>query len=123
MAEDAILIRVYQIVGGEVCVAADDGQKVYEQIVSVLQKGKKVQLSFQNVKILTSAFLNTAIGQLYGKFSEEQIKAGLLPPRDMDKDDLALLKRVVDRAKEYFKNPQRYDMDRQKILGDDDDGE
>ena len=120
MAEDAILIRVYQIVGGEVCVAADDGQKVYEQIVLVLQKGKQVQLSFQNVKILTSAFLNTAIGQLYGKYSEEEIKAGLLPPLDMDKDDLLLLKRVVERAKEYFKDPQRYEKAKQDALGDED---
>ena len=69
---------------------------------------------------ITSAFLNTAIGQLYGKYSEEQIKAGLLPPGDMDKDDLLLLKRVVERAKEYFKDAQRYDKDRQEILEDDD---
>lgn len=120
MASETILIRVYQVIGSSLCVASDDGQKVYEQIASVLKSEKKAQLSFQNVEVLTSAFLNTAVGQLYGKFSEEQIKAGLLPPMDIDKDDLVLLKRVVDRAKEYFKDPSRIEESRQEILGDDD---
>ena len=41
-----------------------------------------------------SAFLNAAIGQLYGKFSEETIRASL-GVSDMEQEDLALLKRVV----------------------------
>ena len=57
---------------------------------------------------LTAAFLNAAIGQLYGRFNEERIRS-LLKVEDMQPDDIALLKRVVDTAKLYFKDPVRFE--------------
>jgi hypothetical protein len=57
-----------------------------------------------NVTSLTPAFLNVAIGQPYGEFSEEEIRAKL-SVKDMEPDDLFLPKRVVETAKAYFKNP------------------
>lgn len=88
------------------CVASGDGQKVYERLTAILKENRGVTLSFHNVSTLTPAFLNVAIGQLYGEFSDEKIRA-LLKVQDMQPDDLALLKRVVETAKEYFKNRQR----------------
>jgi hypothetical protein len=118
MAEQ-VNIMVFEVVGSGLCVASDDGQKVYEQIASVLSGGRRVELSFLNVESLTSAFLNAAIGQLYGKFSEDQIRQGL-KVSDIAPEDLALLKRVVDTAKEYFKNPDRVNKARRDVLGEDD---
>ena len=114
-----VSIRVYEVVGSPLCVASDDGQKVYDQIAVALRGGRKVELSFQNVSSLTSAFLNTAIGQLYGEFSEEEIRAGLTVT-DATQDDLLLIKRVVDRAKEYFQDPAPFEMAAVEILGVDD---
>jgi hypothetical protein len=102
-----IVITPFEIVGGSLCVASDDGQKVFERIAAALRDGQEVVVSFHNVTSLTSAFLNAAIGQLYGSFSEEQIRARLRV-RDMAPEDLALLKRVVDTAKAYFKDPERF---------------
>lgn len=104
---EPITLRIYEIVGHEICVSTDDGQKVYAPIASALQNKKKVDLSFLNVETLTSAFLNAAIGQLYGKFREDQIKSSLTVS-DISPDDQILLKRVVENAKEYFKDPERY---------------
>ena len=36
----------------------------------------------------------------------------------MEQDDLALLKRVVENAKLYFKNPQRFNQAIREVLGD-----
>lgn len=58
-----------------------------------------------NITSLTSAFLNAAIGQLYVEFTEDQIRANLTV-KDIEQDDLALLKRVVETAKAFFKNPE-----------------
>ncbi|MCZ7667862.1 MAG: STAS-like domain-containing protein [Chloroflexi bacterium] len=77
-------------------------------------------LSFHNVTTMTSAFLNTAIGQLYGVFSEEQMR-GWLKVQDMQPDDLALLKRVVDTAKLYFKDPQTFEHAIRETMGEEDD--
>ena len=102
-------LSLYEIVGTPLCVASDDGQKVYDRLAAALEEGRSITLSFHNITTLTSAFLNAAIGQLYGKFTEEQIRA-LLKVRDMPPDDMALLKRVVETAKQYFKDPQRFDQ-------------
>ena len=101
-------ISLFEVVGSPLCVASDDGQKVYDRLVSALKADLAVRLSFHNVTALTAAFLNAAIGQLYGTFSEAQIRAQL-KVEDMEQDDLALLKRVVDNAKLYFKDRKRFD--------------
>ena len=102
-----ITINVFEVVGSPLCVASDDGQRVFERIASAFKEEKNVTISFLNVSSMTSAFLNAAIGQLYGSFSQDQIRAGL-KVKDMQPDDLALLKRVVDTAKQYFKDPKRF---------------
>lgn len=113
-------IHIASVVGGNLCIASDDGERVYDAIVAALKKGRKVRLSFKGVEDLTSAFLNTAVGQLYGEFKEEQLKSMMLAPVDISSDDLFLLKRVVERAKEFFANPERYRQAAREELGDDD---
>jgi hypothetical protein len=112
-----LTISIFETVGSPLCVAADDGHKVYERLSAAIQQERKVILSFHNVSILTSAFLNTAIGQLYGKFSEEHIKS-LLKVQDIQPEDISLLKRVVETAKQYFKDSQRFDQAVRDALGD-----
>jgi hypothetical protein len=111
-----ITLSVFEIVGSPLCVASDDGQKVYERIAAALKESRNVVVSFLNVTSLTSAFLNAAIGQLYDSFKEDQIRAKL-KVQDMQPDDLALLKRVVDTAKAYFKDPKRFKEATKEMLG------
>ena len=102
-----IVVMVFEVVGSGLCVSSDDGQKVHDQIAAALREGKKIKVSFLNVESLTSAFLNSAVGQLYGEFSEETVRASLAVA-EMEQEDLALLKRVVETAKEYFRDPERF---------------
>jgi len=115
-------LSIFTVVGSPLCVASGDGQKVYERLAAALKEGRSVILSFHNISTLTSAFLNAAVGQLYGEFSEEQIRA-LLKVQDMQPDDLALLKRVVETAKLYFRDPQKFDQAVRDALGDESDDE
>jgi hypothetical protein len=114
-------LSIFEVVGNPLCVASSDGQKVYDRLEAALKEGRNVTLSFRNVTTLTSAFLNAAIGQLYGTFGEEEIRS-LLNVRDMQQDDIALLKRVVETAKQYFKDPQKFDQALRETLEDDNDG-
>jgi hypothetical protein len=121
MSQD-VYISIFETVGSHLCVASDDGQKVYDRIARALKEGRRVTVSFLNVDGLTSAFLNAAIGQLYGSFTAEQIRS-LLNVQDMQPDDVALLKRVVETAKQYFKDPGRFQQAVQEALGEDVDAE
>ncbi len=116
---EELILSLYEIVGSPLCVASGDGQKVYTRLEAAIREGQKVTLSFRNVTALTSAFLNSAIGQLYGVFDQEQI-GSLLGVADIQQDDLALLRRVVETAKQYFKDPSRFDRADREALGDSD---
>ncbi len=113
-----VTISIFEVVGSSLCVASGDGQKVHDRIAAILKQDRRVSLSFRNVSTLTSAFLNTAVGQLYGTFTEDQIRT-LLTVEDMEADDIALLRRVVDTAKRYFQDPERFNN---VVLEDDGDG-
>ena len=115
-----INLSVFEIGGSPLCVASDDGQKVHDRISAALKEGRKVSLSFLNITSITSAFLNAAIGQLYGEFSEDTIRASL-QVTNMAPDDLALLKRVVDTAKAYFKDREGFSRAVNEVLGDETD--
>ena len=117
--EEQVVIKIIEVVGSRHCTASGDGQKVHQSIQKALNEGKQIILSFKDVEDLTSAFLNAAIGQLYNEFSEVDIKARMVI-MDVNQDDLILLKRVVDRAKEFFKNPVRYKETTNEMLGDGD---
>ena len=119
MSED-IRRSIFGVVGSRLCVASGDGQKIYDRLEAAFKANQGIVLSFRNVTVLTSAFLNAAIGQLYGTFSEEQIRA-LLKVEDMEQDDLGLLKRVVDNAKLYFKNPEKFNQAVRETLEDEED--
>lgn len=115
--KETITLSVFEIVGSHLCVASDDGEKVHELIAATLRERRSATVSFLHVSSLTAAFLNAAIGQLYGTFSEERIRAKLRV-KDMQPDDLALLKRVVDTAKQYFKDPKRFNRAVQEAIED-----
>jgi len=114
---DEIVVRVFDVVGSPLCVSADDGQSVHDKVAPLLREGRRVAMSFDKVETLISAFLNAAIGQLYGEFPEERIRQ-LLSVRDMTNEDLVLLKRVVDNAKLYFQNRKQFDQAWKEELGD-----
>lgn len=100
-----VTVSIATIVEGGICVSADDGNKIHKVVYEEIKKGNRVRISFSGITRMTTAFLNTAIGQLYGEFSEIEIRKHLAPPVDAEPWQLTRLKLVVDRAKEFFANP------------------
>jgi hypothetical protein len=115
-----ITIKVADLIGSPLCISSEDGQKVYEKVKSLLENSQPVTISFDRVTMLISLFLNVAIGQLYGSFSEEEVRS-MVQVAGLSGDDMELLKRVVDNAKKYYANPKGYDTAWQ--LGEDEDAE
>ena len=114
--DKAITIKITDFIGSPNCISAEDGQKVFGKIEALFKDGRSVILSFDRVKILISLFLNIAIGQLYGSFTEQEIRAKL-KVQDLPGDDMELLQRVVDNAKKYYANQSQYDKAWQNEVG------
>lgn len=102
---ESITINIVNTIGDVYGVEAEDGQKVFELIVKAFADQKKVILSFQNIEMLTTAFLNTAVGQLYKDFADDFIRNNLKVSEISESGKVAL-KRVVETAKLYYKDPE-----------------
>jgi hypothetical protein len=114
---DPITINIFEQIGGSAAVSSDDGGAIFNYIVKALNNKMKVILDFNNIELITSTFLNTAIGQLYSKYDSPFLKEHL-QVENMAKEDIRLLKKVVERAKEYFKNKEKVDRIIQESLDD-----
>lgn len=115
--QDVKTVRITDIVGGGLCVSVDDGQKVFDHLAPLIRAGAKVSLSFAGIETVISAFLNAAVGQLYGQFNESVIRE-LLSVSEISNEDAVLVKRVVDNAKRYFANKEAYNSAWQEEVGD-----
>jgi hypothetical protein len=59
------------------CYTQADGQKIYETILPLLNKGERVDLSFEGVETVPSSFINTALIRLLDTVPFEKIKENL----------------------------------------------
>lgn len=112
-----ITINIVNTIGDVYGVEAEDGQKVFELIMKALADKKKVILSFQNIEMLTTAFLNNAVGQLYRNHTEGFIKENL-KVSDISESGKVALKRVVNTAKLFYKDPEALKRSIQEISED-----
>jgi hypothetical protein len=120
LTEERVKINIFETAGEDCCVAACDGQKVYDIITAALCEDKKIEISFADVNELTPAFLNSAIGQLYGCFPVELIESNLLFT-DISEEDEIILKRVIERAKTYFEHAYTCRKALKDVLGGEED--
>jgi transcriptional regulator len=102
------VIKVKQLLTSPFAVSTEEGEKLFKLINERLSNKKKVTIDFSKIELIVSTFLNASIGQLYGLFSTEFIQKNL-SVINISNEDLVILKKVTDRAKEYFKDKKGLD--------------
>ena len=115
---DTVTIAVTKVVGHNLCIASQDGEKVCEAIAAALRSGKKVIVSFKDGEDITSAFLADAIGHLYALFPEEFLAENLMAI-DLEPDDAADLVDTIEDVKEYLSDPKVWKAAARATFGDD----
>lgn len=59
------------------CYTQEDGQKVFEELFPRLERGEKIELSFDGVETVPSSFINTSLIRLLDRIPFETIKSNL----------------------------------------------
>jgi|SRR5690606_2650401 len=100
-----IEIKVADYSSASMAVSPDKAEALFRTIAENLRKGNKVKVNFAEVKLVITAFLNIAIGKLFG---EDNIKADSLD-NDLillteDKRVKGLIEEVVVNSKEFYAN-------------------
>ncbi len=115
-----IKVNIFELISSHAAVATDDGNKLYDRINKILQSKNNVVLDFNNIELITSTFLNSSIGRLYGYYESDFIKEHL-SIENLNDDDLLLLKKVIERAKEYFAEKEKVEKGIRETLKNDED--
>jgi len=108
MENKQITIEVFDEVGGSAAISVDDGNTIFKKIDHAINHNVHIVLSFQNIELIITAFLNAAIGQLYSKYTSEDLTE-YLEITNVKPEDKRLFNMVIERAKEYFTNTEGFD--------------
>lgn len=108
MTAEMETIVIHNVINGGTAVSVTDGDKVFKKLQVQLAQEKVVELSFENIELLTTSFLNSAIGQLYKHFNSDFLNSHLKVSH-LAKDDLRLLRKVIERAKSYFADQKSFE--------------
>lgn len=112
---EPVFISVSEIVGGRLCVATEDGDRVCEKIASALREGRRVLLFFAGIEMVIPAFLGSAIGRLYGDFPEAQVDS-LLLVQDLPESARPTVESSRRWAKAYHRDPVAYERALHEVL-------
>lgn len=114
-----IKINVKDVITNTIAMSTEDGEKLFDVLYENLKQSKKIELSFDGIDMLISHFLNESIGKLYSKFDNWNILDKSIVYKDIDSDDLELLReKVIPTAKNHFKDANKIDSIDESILND-----
>jgi hypothetical protein len=114
---EPISIRVLDVIGRPLAVDTTDGQRLHDKMAPLLREDRKVLLSFDSITMVITAFLNAAIGQLYGEFPEAKVDS-LVEVRDLLPVFQSTLDKSRELSKSYFRDPERMKKAIQEVMGD-----
>lgn len=93
----------------------EEGVVIYKEILSLLNDGKNVELDFHGIIMMTTAFLNVVIGQLYKDYTSEQLK-GRIIFNNISEADALRIKKVADNAKLFYKDQDSFTQNVEEII-------
>ena len=96
-------------------ITPEEGIPLFETIVRAFKEGCNVTLDFSDVSILTTAFLNVVIGDLYKDYTSEYLKERMALVNFTD-STAARIKKVTDNAKLFYKDKESYSKDVEEAL-------
>lgn len=103
---------------GEKAIEITKGEQVRGLISSYFKDDYVVEVYFDGMTSILTMFLNPAFGDLYADFSEEFIKKHL-SVKNVPNEYLDLFKRVLDRAKDFYKDKEKMTKILDEALDDD----
>jgi len=112
------VIDIAHVARHEICVAAEDGDRVFESIRSELKNNRAVELNFEGVRRLTASFLTAALGPLYTEFADDEIREWVTITGVSD-EDRRLIDEVSHVAKRYASDPAKFKQAQSEIIGSD----
>jgi hypothetical protein len=93
-------IKISDLVGSR-ALTLEDGDRLHSLIIQPLKTGTIVELDFAGVTDVSTAFLNTAVGQLYAELPPSALRR-LLQIANLNESGQRSLEKVLMYARRYY---------------------
>lgn len=113
--KEEIFINVAKKIGSPSALTQEQGNIIYEEISKSISEQNTIHLDFSEIESMISPFLNNAIGQLYGSFTGEQIKA-YLDIQHFPDEKKSTLNIVISNAKKYYANKEKFNSSIKEVF-------
>lgn len=110
-----ITLNIVDEIGTPSALTQEQGNMIFEKIEKALNKETTVELDFAQVESMISPFLNNSIGQLYSKFTSEQLQKHLKIINFPD-DKKSTLNIVISNAKRYYIDKEKYNTSVKEVF-------
>ena len=94
-------MKVKDVIKSDLAVSTEDGDVVCDKISTLLETKNKAVVDFADLDLITTAFLNNAIGKLYSRFNSDTLNK-YLQITHVKETDIKLLMKVIEQASEKF---------------------
>jgi len=115
---EPLTIKISQHIKLNKGITPDEAQPIYNMEVEAFQNSQKVILDFSDVELLTTAFLNVLIGNLYKDYSSEQLKS-MLELSNYDLNTARRIKSVTENAKSFYNDQKGFSQVIEEVLDED----
>jgi len=110
-------IDVKEIIKKPIAVSTDDAKKVKKEIIEAINIDNEIEVSFENIDMLISHFLNVSIGELYTEYRDKWMKLDNIKYIGINDDDLKLLnQRVIPSFKNTLTDKEKFKNIQEDIL-------
>ena len=109
------IINVAEKIDNPSALTQEQGDIIYHELVASFDKKEVVVLDFKNIESMISPFLNNAIGQLYGKYTSDEISS-LLELKNFPPSKNSTLNIVISNAKKFYTNQKIFSQAAKEVL-------
>lgn len=104
---DSLKIKITDHISLNKGITPDEAEPLYRMEMDAFHMGQKVILDFNGVEMLTTAFLNVIIGNLYKYYTSEDLKM-MLHFENLDEATAVRIKKVTTNAKAFYSDENDY---------------
>ena len=97
-------IVITEVVGSSPLVTLEKGQLLHDLILPLLLQGEEVHLDFAGIGVLSSPFLNMAIGRLLKDMPIDSLR-DRLHFVNMSEENRSVLDKVLNNSNVYYNDP------------------
>ena len=114
MGKNEYILKIRDLINSGFAVSTENGDLVYNEVKLQIDIAETIIIDFEEIDLVTTSFLNSAIGQLYKDYTAQQL--AVIKTINIRKSQLVLLEKVINTALHCYNDQKSFNNSVKKHL-------